>query len=399
MAAVPLADKVDVTHDVMSSWRAASDGVTAQTEKNRKKYFEHWISYCQKLQMDPFLRNKSDTEICIAAMAFAARVRKGSYGYGAQVKVGQVSKALAVISKTIELAGATSPLYVEKGVFKTPIARMLEGFRREDPPVVPQLAVPVEVPHAAYKAAYTTSCKIEKAKADLALIAFYYLLRVGEYTKPKYTVVNGVKRRTTRTKQFSIGNIGFFKDDTLLKVVDENGKLLLSLDELLEATSATMKITNQKNGHMGETIHHECTGADTSPVKALARRVYQIIQDGGSKDSLLCDYYDQDSEQWSSITADQMRQLIKTTVTKLDLKARGIVAELVGSHSLRSGGAMALKLHGIDDITIKKIGRWSWLTFTMYIHTQIAHLSAGISTAMSTSLPYVNIAAVRVGHQ
>ncbi|GFH50467.1 hypothetical protein CTEN210_06943 [Chaetoceros tenuissimus] len=47
---------------------------------------------------------------------------------------------------------------------------------------------------------------------------------------------------------------------------------------------------------------------------------------------------------------------------------------------------MALKLHGIDDITIKKMGRWSSLTFTMYIHTQIAHLSAGISSAMSTPL-------------
>lgn len=184
-----------------------------------------------------------------------------------------------------------------------------------------------------------------------------------------------------------------------MKVVDENGHLLLSLKQLLEATSATMKITNQKNGRMGKTIHHECTGDDTSPLKALPRHVFQILQDGGTKNSLLCDYYDNTTEQWSSITSDQMCQLIKTTVTKLNLKDRGIVAELGGSHSLRSRGAIALKLHGIDDITIKKIGRWSSLTFTMYIHTQIAHLSAGVSTKMSTSLPYVNIAAVGVGHQ
>lgn len=275
---------------------------------------------------------------------------------------------------------------------------MLEGFRREDPPVVPQLAVPVEVPHAAYEAATTSQCKIEKAKADLALIAFYYLLRVGEYTKPKYTTVNGRRKRTTRTKQFSIGNIGFFKGDTLMKVVDDDGKLLMSLGEMLEATSATLKITNQKNGRMGETIHHECTGNDTSPVKALARRVYQILRDGGSKDSLLCDYFDETSEQWESITADDIRKLVKNTVTKINLKDKGIVADLVGSHSLRSGGAMVLKLHGFDDITIKKMGRWSSLTFTMYIHTQIAHLSAGVSTAMASSLPYVNIAAVGIGH-
>ena len=124
---------------------------------------------------------------------------------------------------------------------------MLEGFRHKDPPVVPQLAVPVEVPHAAYEAATKIQCKVEKAKADLALIAFYYLLRVGEYTKPKNTTVNGRRKRTTCTKQFSIGNNGFFKGDTLMKVVDNDGKLLLSLEQLLEATSATLKITNQNN--------------------------------------------------------------------------------------------------------------------------------------------------------
>lgn len=59
----------------------------------------------------------------------------------------------------------------------------------------------------------------------------------------------------------------FFKGDTLMKLVDNDGKLLLSLDQLLKAISATLKITNQKNGCMRETIHHECMGKDTSPVK------------------------------------------------------------------------------------------------------------------------------------
>jgi hypothetical protein len=29
---------------------------------------------------------------------------------------------------------------------------------------------------------------------------------------------------------------------------------------------------------------------------------------------------------------------------------------------------MALKLHGFDDTTIMKVGRWTLLTFTQYIH-------------------------------
>ena len=83
-------------------------------------------------------------------------------------------------------------------------------------------------------------------------------------------------------------------------------------------------------------------------------------------------------------------------VTTLQLHKKGIDPDLVGAHSLRAGGAMALKLHGFDDTTIMKMGRWTSLTFLMYIHTQIAHLGKDISKAMSTELPFLNIACIDV---
>ena len=46
---------------------------------------------------------------------------------------------------------------------------------------------------------------------------------------------------------------------------------------------------------------------------------------------------------------------------------------MVGAHSLRVGGAMAMKVNGVDTETIMKHGRWTGLTFMMYIHNQIAH--------------------------
>ena len=55
---------------------------------------------------------------------------------------------------------------------------------------------------------------------------------------------------------------------------------------------------------------------------------------------------------------------------------------------------MALKLHGYDDTTIIKIGRWTSLTFLQYIHNQIAHLLKEISKKMSIPLPFVNVAAI-----
>ena len=57
---------------------------------------------------------------------------------------------------------------------------------------------------------------------------------------------------------------------------------------------------------------------------------------------------------------------------------------------------MALKLHGFDDTTIMKMGRWTSLTFLVYIHNQIAHLGKDISKKMSEELPFVNIACIDI---
>jgi hypothetical protein len=58
----------------------------------------------------------------------------------------------------------------------------------------------------------------------------------------------------------------------------------------------------------------------------------------------------------------------------------------IGTHSLRAPGAMALKLQGVSDSTIMKIGRWTGLTFLTYIHTQTGALIAGLSQQMATRI-------------
>ena len=71
-----------------------------------------------------------------------------------------------------------------EGKYPKAISQLLEGFRRDDPPTQPKLAVPLAVPLYLLEAARSRGER-EKAIADLALIAFYFLLRVGEYTYHK----------------------------------------------------------------------------------------------------------------------------------------------------------------------------------------------------------------------
>jgi hypothetical protein len=78
----------------------------------------------------------------------------------------------------------------------------------------------------------------------------------------------------------------------------------------------------------------------------------------------------------------------------LKLDKQGIDPDLIGAHSLHAGRAMALKMRGFDNITIMKMGCWMSLTFTQYIHNQIAHLAEDISSKMIMPLPFLNIASI-----
>ena len=317
----------------------------------------------------------------ILLTGFAARVRTGALGHGFEVKVQSVSEALAAVSASLELAGKHSPAYKVEGEFITPLKRCLEGFRRDDAPSVPQLAVPVTLVDAIHTAAFQTSNIMDQATSSLITIAFYYLLRVGEYTCPRRVKINGQWKRATRTRQFRVKDVGFFKDG---KVLPRKS----SLETLLMADSVTLKISNQKNGRMGQTIHQETTG-EKGAVAALAHRVHHILSNGGSENLLICNVFINGI--WTSITSTNIKARLRAMARKLDLSSVGIDPDLIGSHSLRAGGAMALKLQGEEDTTIQKIGRWSGNTWMDYIHTQIAHLSAGIATKMSKSLPFLNI--------
>jgi len=80
-----------------------------------------------------------------------------------------------------------------------------------------------------------------------------------------------------------------------------------------------------------------------------------------------------------------MNTAVKQGVKNLGLQQFGLHPDHVGSHSLRAGGAMAMHLAGVDHNTIKKMGRWSSDTWLMYIHEQIAALTAGVSKRMTQS--------------
>ena len=94
------------------------------------------------------------------------------------------------------------------------------------------------------------------------------------------------------------------------------------------------------------------------------------------------------------IEAYHIIKMVHDTTKQLKLHQQAINHDLVGTQSLRAGGAMALKLNGYNDTTIMKMGRWTSLIFLQYIHNQISHLLMDIAKKMSIPLPFVNVAAI-----
>ncbi len=148
-----------------------------------------------------------------------------------------------------------------------------------------QLPVEADVPEYLCLLGNSPSAtELEAVVGDSVVVAFYYLLRVGEYT------TKGTKQYTKQTVQFKLEDATFFKKDTTgrLRQLQRNADDSL----LLTAESATLKLDNQKNGWKGVCIHQETNGeAYACPVKALARRYIHIRNHTNDCTTHLSAYY------------------------------------------------------------------------------------------------------------
>jgi hypothetical protein len=347
------------------------------SHKERKRYWRAWTEFCEHRNLDPELRNIGAATTVYTLQAFAEFVQRGSVGRGRQVGTQTVQVALRAVGARFELAAKPNPCYKD-GVtpkYWKALEQQIEGYRQADPVPQAKLAVPVTVPRwCTNKGLRSTSTKAQ-AIGDLTNTALYYLLRVGEYT---YTSA----RAKRRTKQFRVRDVKFWKNGQVLP-------LNAGAACLFSAEAATLTLTNQKNGTKGAVIHNDALFEVHCPVQSLAWRVSTILEFTSDLDTPLSAYYAQGRIR--HVMASHINTAVKAATKALKLHLSGFSADLVSSHSLRAGGAMAMKLNGEDRDTIRKQGRWSSDTFLMYIHEQIAAFSAGISKRMSRHIPFLNL--------
>ena len=82
------------------------------------------------------------------------------------------------------------------------------------------------------------------------------------------------------------------------------------------------------------------------------------------------------------ITSAEMTKALRAAVVSIEEKMLGIKAEDVGTHSIRSGAAMAMYFGECPVYTIMMIGRWSSDAFLRYIRKQVEQFSPNVSSRM-----------------
>lgn len=208
------------------------------------------------------------------------------------------------------------------------------------------------------------STPAERAAADLAIGAFFFAMRSCEYVH-----VTGSRR----TKPLRLRNLRFFRNHKVMDLDDP---------ELSSATAISITFEFQKTDVRNETVHQHATGLPVlCPVLRWASIVQRILRyPGCASDSLV-----------STVVANDSRQLVSAAFLSLRLQAAaarigedvlGFSPQDIGTHSIRSGGAMAMYLAGVPVFTIMLIGRWSSDAFLRYIRRQVLQFSAGVSRRM-----------------
>ena len=260
--------------------------------------------------------------------------------------------------------GKSDPRLTKMGKLDFRLQRMQAAYTKDDPPPNRVKPVPVMVVRRILAIAQPTNCPFTKALADMIGLAFFFLLRPGEYTDSK-----------SDTSPFQLQDVQLFIGQQRLNLVTATDA------QLLTATFSTLTFRDQKNGVRGEVIGLSHSGdQQLSPTRILARRVIHLRNHQAPFDTPLARVYRSNGHTKSVKPAD-VTAALKAAVTFLGPQL-GFLASDVTARSLRAAGANALLCADVDPDIIQLMGRWTSDQMLRYLTLQAAPIMKDYSRRM-----------------
>jgi hypothetical protein len=223
----------------------------------------------------------------------------------------------------------------------------------------------------------------QASTADLAIMAFFFAMRSCEHT---------TTREQGRTKTLDIGHVVFR---------DRKKRLLAQTCDVALAEYVTVTFVDQKNGiKMDLRTQRRTIDPVMCPVKRLHSLVSRILR-------TVPNYTPNTTINTIHIAGATLR--ITSNFLLIQIRAAcklcgghqafGFHPDDIGTHSLRSGGAMALFLNDHPVHKIMIFGRWSSDAFLVYIRPQVMEWTNNMSTDMIKHDSFTDVSDRRRTHR
>ena len=352
--------------DLRTAAETVSQGVSSGRAAASIGQWQKWIDYCDELGLDPFLEAFEDKVPIL--QVFLHRVRIGELAAkGNQVKSRSAEDYLRAVAQAFLGMGANDPRL--NAALKTDfrISRMLAAWKKQDPPANRVKPVPVAVIRHIAAVAARLPPGNEKlcAAADMIIIAFFFLLRPGEYTDSK-----------SDTTPFTLGDVQLFLGPRRLDLATASDA------ELSLARAVSLTFTTQKNGVENEVIKMGLSGdLRVCVVRAVTRRVCHLRSHNAPATTPLARVYTGVGRRTQSVTPALISKTLRDAVAWMG-RDLGFLPGDVSARSLRAAGAMALLVGKVDPDIIQILGRWRSDEMFRYLHLSAEPIMKGFAAKM-----------------
>lgn len=305
------------------------------------------------MAIDPLLSTIKDPTIFL--QIYARQYRTGSLPHQWKaVRAPTVKDALRSIGQAFASVGAPDPRKDAIGKIDFRLTRQLRSYDRSDPPPGRVKPIPFSVVSRIAMVASTSDSDSINAISDMVILAFFFLLRPGEYTA-----------NTSDTEPFRLEDVRVRSGGIYLDI--EN----CSFAELDSADFVTLIFTTQKNGVKGEVIGHGRSAHYLCcPVGAVIRRIKHLRTHNAPLNTPLSMFFDSEKSKWRPVLPKDITTTLRQAVTFIGPQSLGFLPKDIEARSLRAGGAMALLCGNVDKEKIQLLGRWRSDAMLRYLHVQ-----------------------------
>ena len=270
------------------------------------------MPYTESLGLDPFLSTVADKVPYLRVLAH--RIRSGAASRSGQpVRAPHVRDEILSVAKCYTDMGQPDPRVMSAGLMDPRLTRLYSAYSHEDPAPHRIRPLPIQTIHHATALVHASPTPKLTASIEMIWIAFFLLLRPGEYCQ------------AADNHQLCLGHVTFTIGHHKL-----NTHTVSELD-LYCATNASLTFDNQKNCEWGEVIGHACSGHSTTcPIYSLAQRCIALRHSSGTASTLLCTYHR--GTRHSTLSSSNLTTVLHTSAQALpglgfmapDINARSV---------------------------------------------------------------------------